>query len=799
MAVKPVHVGQRIKRREDPRLIRGLATYTDDLKLHGMLHVAFVRSQYAAGRITRIDARPALAMPGVVGVFTYEELRGKVGPAPCTAILPGMNHVPYPLLADGRVLYVGQPVAVVVAKDRYLARDAALAVEVEIEDRPAVVEIEAALAPGAPKVYEELPSNVCWHLPPEPNTRLDELFAKADGIVKLRLVNQRVAPIPMEGRAIVAHWEEGPQKLTLWTSTQTPHGAKQQVAICLGIAELRIRVIAPEVGGGFGCKIPTYAEECLLPWLSRRLRKPVKWAETRTENLLATTHGRGHVEYVEAAYRSDGRVLALRAKTIADVGAFASMLGAAIPTFTQLLACGPYGIQAVSWEIVDVYTNTMATEAYRGAGRPEAAYIVERVMDEVARNLGLDRVEIRRRNLLAKDVFPYTTPTGAVYDSGNYEAALAKALERFDWTKALAERDRRRARGELVGVGVATFTEICGLGPSTGASVLDRRGTWESAELRVEPSGAVTVMTGASPHGQGQETAFAQLVADAFGIPLDDVTVVHGDTDVVTHGVGTFGSRGLVVGGTAVHMAIGKIVAKAKKIAAHKLKTDPERIDFSGGFFTQPGAEWRLSWADVAMAAHLWNDPVPGEEPGLEAVARFEPTGTTFPFGVHLCQVSVDRDTGELVLERFLSVDDVGTVVNPLLADGQRIGGIVQGLGQAWCEEVRYDEGGQLMTATLMDYALPRASMFPRFELDMTCTPSPLNPLGAKGIGELGTIGATPCLVSAVLDALAPLGVTHLDMPLKSERLWWAIRGVKAGGAQRAEGERSHPGTGASR
>src|SRR5262245_15566789 len=412
MAVKPVHVGARIKRREDPRLIRGLATYTDDLKLHGTLHVAFVRSTEAAGRITRLDARRALARPGVVGVFRFDELRGQVGPAPCVAILPGMNHVPYPLLADGRVLYTGQPIAVVVARDRYVARDAALEVEVEIDSRPAVVDLEAALAPGAPRVYDELPSNVCWHAPAEPNPELERLFREAHGTLSLRLVNQRVAPVSMEPRAVVAHWEEGPQKLTLWSSTQTPHGAKQQVAICLGIPEIKIRVIAPEVGGGFGCKIPTYAEECLLPWLSRRLRRPVKWAETRTENLLATTHGRGHVETAEAADAKDGRVTALRGKTLCDVGAFASMLGAAIPTFTQLLACGPYGIRAVAWEIIDVYTNTMATEAYRGAGRPEAAYIVERVMDEVARRLGLDRVEVRRRNLLTPEVFPYTTPTG---------------------------------------------------------------------------------------------------------------------------------------------------------------------------------------------------------------------------------------------------------------------------------------------------------------------------------------------------------------------------------------------------
>jgi carbon-monoxide dehydrogenase large subunit len=504
----------------------------------------------------------------------------------------------------------------------------------------------------------------------------------------------------------------------------------------------------------------------------------VKWAETRTENLMNTTHGRGHVEYVEAAYGADGQVLALRGKSIVEVGGYASMLGAAIPTFTHLLACGPYGIRAVSWEIVDVYTNTMATEAYRGAGRPEAAYIAERVMDEVALRTGLDRVEVRRRNLLPADAFPYTTPTGAVYDSGNYAATLEKALARFDYAAACRERDAARAEGRLVGIGVATFTEICGLGPSTGASALSRHGTWESAEVRVEPTGNVTVLTGVSPHGQGQETAFAQMVSDAFGIGIDDVTVVHGDTDVVTHGVGTFGSRGLVVGGTALRMATDKVLVKARRIAAHLLKLPEDRVSFEDGAFR--GGEVALGFRDVAMAAHLWNDPVPGEEPGLEAVARFEPPGTTFPFGVHFCRVEVDRDTGELEIQRFVSVDDVGNVINPLLADGQRLGGIVQGLGQALCEEVRYDESGQLLTATLMDYAMPRAAMFPRIELDSTCTPTPLNPLGAKGIGELGTIGSTPCLVSAVLDALRPLGIAHLDMPLTPHRLWLALRAAQA-------------------
>ncbi len=784
MPIKPVMIGQPIKRREDPRLIRGLATYTDDLKLHGMLHAAFVRSDYPSGRILRLDASRAKARAGVVAVISADDLRGTAGATPCTAVMPGMNYAPHPLLADGRVRYVGQPIAVVIAKDRYVARDAALDFEVEIDALPAVVDIEAALAPDAPKVYDEFPSNVCWQMPGQPSPELERAFREAHGTVSLRLVNQRVAPVPMEGRAVVAHWEEGPQKLSVWTSTQTPHGAKQQISICLGIPAIKIRVIAPEVGGGFGAKIPTYGEECLLPWISRKLRRPVKWAETRTENLLATTHGRGHVEYVEAAYTKEGKILALRGKTLADIGAFPSMLGAAIPTFTHLLAAGPYTIGAVSWEIVCVYTNTMATEAYRGAGRPEAAYNVERVMDAVAAKLGMDRVEIRRRNLIPAGSFPYVTPTGATYDSGNYQAALDKALAKFDYAGAVAARDRARAEGKLVGIGVATFTEICGLGPSTGTVAPARHGTWESAEVRVEPTGAVVVMTGVSPHGQGQETAFAQMVADAFGVGIDDVSVLHGDTDVVTHGVGTFGSRGLVVGGTALRMATDKIAAKATRIAAHLLDTTAEQVGFADGEFTVKGAERRLTFAEVASAAHCWGVPIPGEEPGLEATARFEPSGTTFPFGVHLCQVTIDRDTGQLTLDRFQSVDDVGNIVNPLLADGQRLGGIIQGLGQALCEEVVYDESGQLLTATLMDYAMPRAAMFPRIELDTTCTPSPLNPLGAKGIGELGTIGSAPCLVSAALDALAPLGVTHVDMPLKSEKLWKLIAAASGGSAR---------------
>jgi carbon-monoxide dehydrogenase large subunit len=478
---------------------------------------------------------------------------------------------------------------------------------------------------------------------------------------------------------------------------------------------------------------------------------------------------------VEVAYRTNGEVLALRGRILADVGAYPSFLGSAIATFTSLMIPGCYRVQGIAFELVNVYTNTMATDAYRGAGRPEAAYIIERAMDAVARELSLDPVEVRRRCFIPPDAFPYDTAGGATYDSGNYELALARALERFDYVGARAEQERARSAGRLVGIGVATFTEICGLGPSS-ASPFQRAGTWESGVVRVEPTGNVTVMTGTSPHGQGQETAFAQMTSAAFGIPIDDVTVVHGDTDIVPHGVGTFGSRGLVVGGTAVHMALEKVKTKARSIAAHLMDALPDQVSFEDGDFRV--GERRMSFREVAEAAHLWNVAVPGEEPGLEAHARFEPTGTTFPFGAHLCQVEIDRETGELDLQRYVAVDDCGRVVNPLLAEGQRLGGIVQGLGQAMCEEVIYDESGQLASATLMDYAMPKALMFPEIELESTCTPTDLNPLGAKGIGELGTIGSTPCLMSAVLDALAPLGVKDVGMPVKPERLWRAIQGA---------------------
>ncbi|MGH7289106.1 MAG: xanthine dehydrogenase family protein molybdopterin-binding subunit, partial [Myxococcota bacterium] len=600
MPVRPVSVGERIKRREDPRLIRGLASYTDDFKLSRGLHAAFVRSDYAAGKIERIDTSRAKARKGVVAVYTFDDLRGKVGRTPCVARPEPGRDAEHPLLADGHVRWVGQPIAVVIAEDRYVARDGALDVEVDITPRRALVDLKQALEPNAPRVYEDHKDNIALHVPRSNSPEVEKAFADADGVLKLELVNQRVAPVSMEGRAVLAHWDEGPQKLTVWTSTQVPHLAKQAIAQCLGLMETRIRVVAPEVGGGFGCKIPVYAEECLLPWVSKQLRQPVKWAETRTENLMNTTHGRGHIHEIEAAYKNDGTLLALRGRVISDCGAYPSFFGASIATFTPLMMPGCYKLRGVDVEVLVVYTNTMATDAYRGAGRPEAAYTVERVMDEIAVLTGLDPVEVRRRNFIPKSAFPFQTATGAVYDSGDYELALDKALANFDYPAALARRDAKRKAGKLAGIGVATFTEICGLGPSAGASPIQRTGSWESGMVRVEPTGNVVITTGASPHGQGQETAFAQMAADAFGLDVNDVEVLHGDTDVVTHGVGTFGSRGLVVGGTAVHMALEKVKAKAARIAAHLLDTKPEQVEFDGESFRVAGGERKMSFREVA-------------------------------------------------------------------------------------------------------------------------------------------------------------------------------------------------------
>ncbi len=792
------YVGQRIKRTEDPRLIKGLAHYVDDIKLPDTLHVSFVRSIYAHARITNLDVSEAAKAPGVVAVFTGKDV-AKVGPVPCASALPDLKVPDHRVLAGDKVYFLGHPIAAVVATDRYAARDAVDLVAVDYEDLGAVVDVEDA-AKGGTVIHESFGDNIAYKLTAGEGD-IDAALAGADHVVKQRLVHQRLAPIAMEGRGVLARYFPGEEELTVWSSTQIPHLLRTQLALMIGMPENKLRVITPEVGGGFGSKLNVYAEEALLGWISIQLGRPVKWIETRRENIQSTIHGRGQVGYIEVGCKNDGTVTGLRYNVFADLGAYHQLLTPAIPTLTGLMLSGAYKIPAIQINITGVFTNKMATDAYRGAGRPEATHVVERAIDLVAAELKMDPVAVRRKNFPGSDEFPFQTATGLFYDSGNYEGALAKALEISDYAKLRDEQKKARAEGKIVGIGVSTYVEICALGPSQAMPA----GGWESATVRIEPTGKVTVMTGASPHGQGQETSFAQIAADELGVDLNDVTVIHGDTSIVQYGIGTFGSRATAVGGTAMLIAIERLKEKATKIAAHMLKTDAANIAFAGSRFSLLAAEAAaageapqpvmphgeapagalpepetdgkgITIQDVALAAHIAKDLPPEMEPGLSATYFFEPKNFTFPFGTHIAVVEIDPDTGQVKFLRYVAVDDCGKVINPMLVDGQIHGGIVQSIGQALYEELVYDEQGQLVTGTLMDYAVPRASMIPWFELDRTETPSPVNPLGVKGVGEAGTIGATPAIVNAVVDALSPFGVRHIDMPMKPETVWRLIQ-----------------------
>ena len=792
------YVGQRVKRTEDPRLIKGLAHYVDDIRLPDTLHVAFVRSVYAHAKITGIDASEALKAPGVVAVYTGKDIATAVGPVPCAAALPDLKVPDYRVLATGKALFVGHPIAAVVAQDRYAAADAAELISVDYEELPAVVDVEQAAAGGA-VIHESFGDNIAYQLTSGEGD-IEAAMSSADRIVTQKMVHQRLAPIAMEGRGVLARYFPGEEELTLWSSTQIPHLMRTQVALMIGVPENKLRVITPEVGGGFGSKLNVYAEEALLGWISVQLCKPVKWIETRRENVQATIHGRAQVGTVEVGCKGDGTITGLRYNVLADLGAYHQLLTPAIPTLTGLMLSGAYRIPAIQMNVTGVFTNKMSTDAYRGAGRPEATYVVERAMDIVAAELKMDPVEVRRKNFPAASEFPFHTATGLDYDSGDYEAALSKALDLSGYQKLREEQTQARAAGKLIGIGMSSYVEICALGPSQAMPA----GGWESATVRIEPTGKVTVMTGASPHGQGQETSFAQIAADELGVDLHDVTVIHGDTGIVQYGIGTFGSRATAVGGTAVLIAIQKLKEKAAKIAAHVLQCEASGLCFEAGRYSrqaaasaatgvsepvvpvgeapagalpEPDTEGRktLSIQEIALIAHIAKELPPDTEPGLSATYFFEPKNFTFPFGTHICVVEIDKETGETKFLRYVAVDDCGKVINPLLVDGQLHGGIVQSIGQALYEEVIYDEQGQLITGELMDYALPRASQLPWFELDRTETPSPVNPLGVKGVGEAGTIGATPAIVNAIVDALSPYGVKHLDMPVRPENIWRLI------------------------
>ena len=780
----PKLVGQRVKRREDPRLVQGRSTYVDDIKIAGMQHLAFKRSDIAHGRIGSIDTSGAEAMEGVEAVFTGAQIAGFLAPMPIGTPFPSPEHR---AVAVDTVRFVGDPVAVVVARDRYVARDAADAVGVDYEPLPAVVDPETAMTGQPAVVHADFPNNIA--LGPLPSgtgasrngavddTAVDAAFEAADVVIAQRMVNQRLAPSSIEARGVVAHYEPGREALTIWSSTQNPHILRTFMARLLDTGEDRVRAVAPEVGGGFGAKINIYGEEYVAAALSKRLGLPIKWIEDRSEAFLATVHGRDLIGYVELAATREGRVLGLRMRIIADIGAYNMLLTARVPTNTMTMANGTYAFPAVRATLTEVFTNKTPTDAYRGAGRPEAVYFVERAMDMLARELEMDPAELRRKNFIQPHQFPYRTQMDAVYDTGDYEKVLDHALGIAGWEQLERERDAARADGRLVGLGLSMYVESCGLGPSSTLPP----GGWEHSQVTVERDGRISATTGASPHGQGNETTFAQMLADQFGVPLDHVTIHHGDTAVVKQGIGTFASRSQAVGGAALHEAGGKVKARMAKFAAALLEAHESDLVFENGTIAVRGAPASARpFAEVAAYAYRPIRLPAGLTPGLSDEAFFEPANNTYPFGCHIAMLEIDRETGEPRLLKMVAVDDAGHLINPLIVEGQIHGGLAQGIGQALIEEVAYDAAGQPLTASFMDYALPRASDFPRFELDNTVTPTPVNPLGAKGVGEAGTIGSTPCIVGAAVDALSGFGVRHLDMMLRPEKLWRIIHGHSA-------------------
>jgi aerobic carbon-monoxide dehydrogenase large subunit len=787
-------VGKSIKRTEDPRLIQGLAHYVDDIRLPDVLHAAFLRSIYAHARIKSIDTTAAQKLPGVVAVYTGKDVQ-KIGVVPCGAAIPDLKVPEHRVLPLNKVYFVGHPVAVVVAETKSAARDALDLIQVDYEELPVVMDEEKAADPKSPVIHEQFGTNIAYKLTAGEGD-IEAALKGSDKIIKQKILNKRLAPIAMEPRGVLARYYPGEQELTIWTSTQIPHLVRTQVAIMLGVPENKLRIITPEVGGGFGSKLNIYAEEAMLGWISMQTGRPVKWIEGRRENMQATIHGRGQTGYVEIGCMKDGTITGLRYNVFADMGSYFQLLTPAIPTLTGLMLSGCYKIPAIQMNVTATFTNKVATDAYRGAGRPEATYVIERAADLVAAELGMDPVEVRRKNFPQPNEFPFKTQTGLFYDSGNYQGALDKALKMADYPKLREDQKQARKEGRIMGIGVSTYVEICALGPSSAMPA----GGWESATVRIEPTGKVTILTGASPHGQGEETSFAQIAADELGVSVNDSTVIHGDTAIVQYGIGTFGSRGLAVGGVAVYMALQKLKVKAGKIAAHMLQC--EATSFADGKFCASGGESgevpaptvpvgeapagalpaqppvgkTVSIQEVALAAHLAKSLPEDMEPGLSATSFYEPKNFTFPFGTHIAVVEIDPETGEIAFQRYVAVDDCGKQINPMLVAGQLHGGIVQAMGQVLFEEIVYDETGQLVTGTLMDYALPKAGMIPHLELDSTETPSPVNPLGAKGVGEAGTIGATPAIVAAVVDALSEFGVRHIDMPIKPEVVWQIIK-----------------------
>ena len=788
------YMGSSVPRKEDPALLTGRANWTDNIRLPGMLHMGVLRSPFAHAKLTNVDVSGALNHPGVVAAFTGEDLAEEwVIGIPCgwpvTEDIKTPDHWP---LARGEVNHAGEGVAVVVATDRYRAQDALEHIDIDYEPMEVVVDVEAALEDGAPLVHEEFGTNECYTWPLAVGD-VDEAFEQADVVVKGRYIQQRLIPSAIEPRAVVVQPEPVRDGFVVYTATQVPHFVKDILALMFGVPENSLRVVAPDVGGGFGSKLNVYAEEALALALSRKLGVPIKWIEDRSENHLASIHGRGQVQYMELAAKSDGEILGMKVRLVADMGAYLQLLTPGIAVLGAFTFPGLYTFGAYFFECTGAFTNLTPTDAYRGAGRSEAAYGHERIMDDLARELDMDPAELRLKNLIPPFDEPTTVPSGVQYDSGDYETCMRKALEVVEYDELRAEQKRRREQGDVrqLGIGIGNFTESGGLSPSKiAAGVRLQSGGWESASVRMLLTGKVEVATGTSPHGQGHETSWSQIAADALGISPDDVTVLHGDTAVVPLGRDTYGSRSLAVGGVAVHLACERVVDKAKKVAAHMLEAAEDDIEFEGGTFSVAGSpDQNVTIQDVAATAYLGADIPEGMEPGLDESYVFDPPNFTWPFGTHICVVEVDTETGKVEIAKYVAVDDCGPVVNPAIVNGQLHGGIAQGIAQALYEEAIYTEEGTLATGTMMDYMIPGAPEIPNFILEQTETPSPSNPMGVKGIGESGAIGSSPAVVNAVIDALAHEGVTHIDMPATPWKVWQAIQNARNG----TDGAAGHP------
>jgi carbon-monoxide dehydrogenase large subunit len=789
------YVGESVKRVEDPRFIQGQGKFVANLKLPGMVYAAIKRSPYAHARIKSIDLEAARNLQGVVAVYTGRDLmEGTTFSSPCGAMpcgwVPPNTNVPthHPLAVD-KVNYVGDGVAVVVAESASTAYDALDLIEVDYEPLPAVVNAKAAAQEGAPLIHDEISNNASYYWCLGDKEATDKAFSTADHVVELDLVNQRLIPNAIEPRAVVAQWNRFGEEMTVWTSSQNPHIIRLLLSgFTLGIPEHKLRVISPDVGGGFGSKIFHYPEEVIVPWVARAVDRPVKWVARRSESYITDAHGRDHITNCKLALKDDGTIAGLYVSTWANMGAYLSTFAPLIPTALYItLFSGLYKIPTIWGETWGMITNTVPVDAYRGAGRPEAAYLLERLMDLAARELDMDVMEIRRKNLISAEEFPYQTPVALLYDSGNYQKLFDKAEELAGYQDMRKDQAAARKEGRLVGIGVSGCIEASAPGPSPIVTSLGSAiGLYETGVVRVHPTGNVSVFTGSHAHGQGHETTFAQVVADELGLPMEAVQIVHGDTDRIPFGTGTYGSRSAAIGASALVRSAEKIRDKVTRIAAHQLEAAVEDMVYdreNGTIYVKGSPDKAKSFAEVAFATYYGGNLPQGMEPGLEATTYYDPPNFTFPNSAHIAQVEIDRDTGEVTIERYVAVDDVGKVINPMIVNGQIVGGIVQGVGQALWEHGIYDENGQLLSGSMMDYALPRADQFPNVETGRIETPSPHNPLGVKGAGEMGTIAATVTIANAIMDALAPLGIRHIDMPLTAEKVWQAIQSSQNGGA----------------